>query len=116
MRPIVSYPSDNRQNELSKAYTDRDFYLIIGADNWAAFSKWRSPEEIISRYHILVYPRPGYALNESSMPDTVRAIKSPLFEVSSTFIRKNLANGKDIRYFLHPEVYRIISEKGYYLK
>ena len=112
--PRPSY-TVNTLNELSKYYTDRDFYLIIGADNWSAFSKWRSPEEIISRYHIMVYPRPGYDLDEAAMPDHVRAVHSPIFQISSTFIRKSLSEGKDVRYFLHPDTYRIIKEKRLYI-
>ena len=103
----------NTLNKLSETYPDRDFYLIIGADNWAAFDRWKSPEEIISKHHVLVYPRLGYDIPET-LPQNVRAVDSPLIEVSSTFIRQSISQGKDVRYFLHPAVYEIINNEGLY--
>lgn len=101
-------------NKLSETYLDRNFYLIIGADNWAAFDRWKSPEEIISRHHILIYPRLGYEINTESLPHNVQAVDTPLIEVSSTFIRESIAQGKDVRYFLHPSVYEVINSEGLY--
>lgn len=110
--PKPSY-TINTLNKLSETYTDRDFYLIIGADNWAAFDRWKSPEEIISKHHVLVYPRLGYDIPEK-LPQNVRAVDSPLIEVSSTFIRESISQGKDVRYFLHPAVYEIIEKESLY--
>lgn len=111
--PRPSYTIHTLQ-ALSAAYPEREFYLIIGADNWQAFQKWKSPEIILEQYHLLIYPRQGYTLDESSLPSRVKAVHSPLLEISSTFIRESLAQGKDIRYFLHPEVHRIIQERKLY--
>lgn len=110
--PKPSY-TINTLNKLSETYIDRDFYLIIGADNWAAFDRWKSPEEIISKHHVLVYPRLGYDIPEM-LPQNVRAVDSPLIEVSSTFIRESISQGKDVRYFLHPAVYEIIEKESLY--
>lgn len=110
--PKPSY-TINTLNKLSETYPDRDFYLIIGADNWAAFDRWKSPEEIISKHHVLVYPRLGYDIPEM-LPQNVRAVDSPLIEVSSTFIRESISQGKDVRYFLHPAVYEIIEKESLY--
>lgn len=101
-------------NSLSESYPDREFILIIGADNWAAFDKWKSPEEILSKYPILVYPRPGYPIQRDNLPKQVKAVDTPLLEISSTFIRKSIAEGKDIRYFLHPRVYQFIKQHHLY--
>mgnify|MGYP002244009273 CR=1 FL=1 len=99
-------------DKLAEQYPDREFHLIIGADNWQAFDRWKSPEEIIRRHHMLVYPRQGYPLEDvTSLPPHVRVVQTPLIEISSTFIRKGIREGKDLRYFLHPEVFRIIQEK-----
>lgn len=110
--PRPSY-TVNTLNRLSEAYPEREFTLIIGADNWAAFDRWKSPEEIIRKHAIIVYPRPGYDIQTDVLPPRVKVVNTPLLEISSTFIRQAISEGKDIRYFLHPEVYRIIAEKNY---
>lgn len=111
--PRPSYTVDTLKR-LSAAYPEREFTLIIGADNWAAFDRWKSPEEIIRNHPVLVYPRPGYDIDRTALPPRVQVIDTPLLEISSTFIREAIAQGKDIRYFLHPEVRRIIAEKKLY--
>ncbi|MGL5938039.1 MAG: nicotinate (nicotinamide) nucleotide adenylyltransferase [Phocaeicola sp.] len=93
---------------LSQQYPDREFTLIIGADNWQLFPRWYEAEEILANYSILIYPRPGFEVDESKLPQQVRLVQTPLIEVSSTFIRESLAAGKDVRYFLHPAVYEKI--------
>lgn len=113
--PRPSYTVTTLQ-KLSETYPDREFVLIIGADNWAAFDKWKSPEEILRNHRILIYPRPGYEINPHELPAQVKAVNTPLLEISSTFIRESIASGKDIRYFLHPEVYRFIKQHQLYNK
>lgn len=99
---------------LKKAYPDREFYLIIGSDNWCQFNMWREPERIIAENNILIYPRDCYPVTAAELPENVRITNAPQFEISSTFIRKALAEGKDIRYFLHPAVYRKIIDGQLY--
>lgn len=93
---------------MKSSYPEREFHLIIGSDNWLTFYRWREPERIIAENQILIYPRPGYPVNKDELPQTVRIVDSPTFEISSTFIRRALTEGKDVRYFLHPAVYRLL--------
>lgn len=92
-------------DKLKQAHPEREFCLIIGSDNWALFDQWREPERIVSENRVLIYPRPGFPVDEKQLPHHVHLAASPLLEISSTFIRQALAEGKDIRYFLHPAVY-----------
>ncbi|MBB3896356.1 nicotinate (nicotinamide) nucleotide adenylyltransferase [Bacteroides pyogenes] len=95
--------------KLRKQHPEREFCLIIGSDNWNSFSHWREPQRIIAENPILIYPRPGFPVDEKELPANVRMVDSPVFEISSTFIRKALSERKDIRYFLHPKVWEFIS-------
>lgn len=90
---------------LKQAYPQHAFHLVIGSDNWQLFPRWYESERILAENHILVYPRPGYPVEAASLPQNVRMVSSPVFEISSTFIRQAMAEGKDVRYFLHPAVY-----------
>lgn len=96
-------------DKLKENYPDREFHLIIGSDNWQIFPRWYQSERIIAENHLLVYPRPGYPVSSDSLPANVRMVSSPVFEISSTFIRQALEEGKDVRYFLHPAVYEALS-------
>ncbi len=53
----------------------------------------------------MVYPRPGFMIDPGTLPSSVQLVDTPLLEISSTFIRQALAEGRDVRYFLHPVVY-----------
>lgn len=102
-------------DQLKLAYPQDTFHLIIGSDNWALFPRWYQSERIIAENHILVYPRPGYAVDGDMLPSNVRLASSPTFEISSTFIRRALAEGRDVRYFLHPAVYEVLRQDNSFI-
>ncbi|MBQ8443152.1 MAG: nicotinate-nucleotide adenylyltransferase [Bacteroides sp.] len=106
--PRPSYMVTTLQ-KLRETYPDREFILIIGADNWTSFPRWKDADIIMKHHMLMVYPRPGYEIDESTLPDKVQLVQTPLLEVSSTFIRESLKQDKDVRYFLHPKVWEKIS-------
>ena len=107
--PRPSYMVNTLQ-KLREAHPEREFTLIIGADNWVSFPRWKEPETILAHHPLIVYPRPGYEIDESTLPPNVRLVNTPLLEVSSTFIRESLKQSKDVRYFLHPKVWERIQQ------
>ena len=106
--PRPSYMVNTLQ-KLREAYPDREFVLIIGADNWKSFPRWKDADIIMKHHQLMVYPRPGYEIDESTLPAQVQLVDTPLLEVSSTFIRESLKAGKDVRSFLHPKVWEKIT-------
>ena len=103
-------------NSLKNKYPERKFTLIIGADNWIIFDKWRAYQTILDNYEIRIYPRPGYDLTASKLPLSpgVKALSSPIFDISSTEIRKALSEGKDMKAFLPHPVYDFIKRNKLY--
>lgn len=101
--------------QLRQAYPQHEFLLIIGADNWLRFNQWRNSEEIMLHHRLLVYPRPGYALDTASMPQGVSLVATPLFNISSTQIRQAIANGHYHGRGLSPKVWKSIKQNRYYL-
>ncbi|MDR0836528.1 MAG: nicotinate-nucleotide adenylyltransferase [Tannerella sp.] len=85
---------------LKKTYPERDFALIIGADSWKIFPQWKDSEDIINEFSVIIYPRSGYKIHIPETFKNARKVEAPLFEVSSTFIRQSLKEGKDMRFFL----------------
>ena len=74
--------------KLRETFPDREFYFIIGSDNWERFGYWYQSERIIKENQILIYPRPGYEVDGNTLPQNVKLASSPTFEISSTFIRQ----------------------------
>ena len=95
---------------LRQTYPEHEFYYIMGSDNWTSFTRWYEWKRILDENQILIYPRPGYPVQQEALPAHARLVSSPVFEVSSTFIRRALHDGKDIRYFLHPAVYHRLKD------
>lgn len=99
---------------LSEKYPDIDFSLLIGSDNWAIFDRWKSPEKIIARYPIYIYPRPGFEVNASTLPPNVHLTQAPMMEISSTEIRARIADGRRIEGLLPYPVEKYIKEHNLY--
>lgn len=98
---------------LAVQHPDCDFTLIIGSDNWLVFDRWRDPEEILARYGVIIYPRPGYDIAEPTTP-RARLIGAPTIDISSTFIRHSIQSGLDMNYFLPAPVYNYIKQHKLY--
>lgn len=102
--PKPSYTIDTLQ-ALEKAYPDREFYFIMGADNWHFIERWKDYRTLIDSYPMLIYPRKGFEISIPPSHPHIRKANAPLMEISSTFIRESYKAGKDIRFFL-PEPVR----------
>ena len=92
---------------LREVYPDCRFSLVIGADSWADMGRWRDAEALRREFPLVVYPRRGYPIVIAGDETAdVRAVEAPMVEVSSTFIRRAIREGRDVRFFL-PEVVRL---------
>jgi nicotinate-nucleotide adenylyltransferase len=112
--PKPSYTIDTL-NALQAKFPDDEFYLVTGADNWAIFERWRNSEEILAKYHLLVYPRLGYeVVIPEELRDRVTLVDAPIIELSSTAVRERLAQGLSARYYVPDEVLSYIERKGLY--
>lgn len=100
---------------LKAAYPGHTFSLVIGSDNWTEFEKWRNYDKILENFNIKIYPRLGYRIFIPTRYKTrVEALDAPIVEISSTFIRDSISEGKDMKAFLPETVYRFIADKGLY--
>jgi len=113
--PQPSYTMHTLLN-LEEAYPQRQFCLIIGSDNLSHFNKWFNYEEILNRYQLLVYPRPGFDGGEFAKHPSVKWVASPLMEISSSYIRMAIQNGKSLKYLLPEKVLTYIAEMHFYVK
>ena len=121
-RPNASYTFDTLL-DLSKENPDNQYILLIGADNLLTFHSWYRASELVGNWGILAYPRRGYedlALI-SKYWDAQTAAKLiatllpyPFFDISSTEIRKFIAEKKAKHPQILQETFEYIKEHNLY--
>lgn len=110
--PRPSY-TINTLDALQTSFPDREFLLLMGADNWQKIDKWYKGNEIVSRFGVIVYPRGEEP--SPPLPANVKWLCAPLYNISSTAIRNAFSSGEDMSQWLHPDVVKYIKEKKLYL-
>ncbi|OUJ75172.1 nicotinate (nicotinamide) nucleotide adenylyltransferase [Hymenobacter crusticola] len=110
--PKPSYTIDTL-DLLRAQYPDQQFVLLMGEDNLVGLPKWKHVDRILAEVSIYVYPRSGTAILPS-IPAQAHIIEAPLLNLSATFIRKCIREGKSIRYLVPENVEEEIIRKGYW--
>ena len=87
------------------------FSILMGSDLVNQLPRWRDADEIISRYDLLVYPRPNEPVRFST-PRTTVLDDAPEYEYSSTRIREGLEIGEDVSSMVDGDVLQYIREHG----
>lgn len=89
---------------------DRQFILLLGADNIATIDTWYCYREILRDYPILVYPRQG--CDPGAYADGTDYLESaPLYNYSATMVREALQRGESISHMVSPEVEAYIEKQ-----
>lgn len=110
--------------ELRRRYPEDAFFWIVGSDMRDDLPSWRRIEELASivTFVALERPRTGDAGREpepaSELPaylrDRIVSAEMPPIGISSTDIRRRLAEGRSIRYMVPDAVHAEIERKGLY--
>lgn len=109
--PRPSYTIDTLR-KLQELNPDDKYRLIIGADNFVIFPKWRDAEDIIARFAPIVYPREGFPMPPAQSGFT--PLDAPLFPLSSTEIRRRIRHGEPVNDLLPPSVLKYILTHNLY--
>jgi len=111
--PKPSYTIDTL-TWLQEKYPDHNFTLLAGSDQLPTFDKWKNPQQILEFHRMYVYARPGYKGSKYDDHERVEVFHTPLMEISSTFIRRSIKEGRDMRYMLPEKVWQYIREMHFY--
>jgi nicotinate-nucleotide adenylyltransferase len=117
---------------LQEKYPKHIFSLIMGEDNLKSLQKWKNYEMILQNNEIYVYPRldtKGQTEENPSQKDElvkqnsaiknnvkIHYVDAPIVEISSTFIRENIKNKKNVRPLLPSKVWEYIGHNNLYKK
>ncbi|MEO0585063.1 MAG: nicotinate (nicotinamide) nucleotide adenylyltransferase [Bacteroidota bacterium] len=111
--PKPSYTIDTLTH-LADQYRSYEFSLIMGQDNLQHLHKWKNHEAIVKYYPIYVYPRVGSEPSPYDHHDQVHFFEAPLLNISATYIRTLLKEGKSIKYLVPPGVEEALLQAGLY--
>jgi len=111
--PQPSYTIDTLAY-LSEKYPDKEFVLIAGSDILPTFHKWKNHEQLLGFYKLYIYPRPLSGSSPFDNNPQIHFTAAPLIEISSSFIRDGIKQGKNMRHFLPEKVWKYIEEMHFY--
>jgi nicotinate-nucleotide adenylyltransferase len=100
---------------------DHELILLMGADVAAQLEHWRDPGRVLELARLGIAARPGTALDEAEAAvdrlgaaERVEIIRMPEIGVSSTQVRRRVAQGRPVRYLVPDAVGAMIAERGLY--
>lgn len=111
--PKPSYTIDTLAY-LQEQHPEHAFTLIMGEDNLGTLHKWKNYELLLSNFNIMVYPRPNCEKTVFHNHQHVQLIDAPQIEISSSFIRKAIADGKNVQFFVPEKAWQYIDEMNFY--
>ena len=106
----------NTLAHLMEKYPQNEFSLIMGEDNLKSLHKWKNYEYILQHHDIYIYPRVSEEAENPTLKNHPRVhwIDAPIVEISSTFIRENIKNKKNIRPLLPHNVWEYVDHNNFY--
>ncbi|MBP8303354.1 MAG: nicotinate-nucleotide adenylyltransferase [Phycisphaerae bacterium] len=124
-RPAPSYTLDTIRHFRTLRGPGTRLYWLIGADTVPELPNWHGIDRLLDLCTVAAMcragcPRPDFSPFLSLWgPERVRAlqenvIETPLVDVSSTRIRRRIAQGRDVSTLLHPGVLAYIHRHGLY--
>lgn len=117
--PKPSYTIDTLAY-LTEKHPNYNFSIIMGEDNIKSFHKWKNFDVILKNHSVIVYPRVGVA-QDIKAEDSILShqnvsvlVDIPVMDISASFIRKQIKEGKSVAYLLTDKVARYVDEMNFY--
>jgi nicotinate-nucleotide adenylyltransferase len=104
---------------LRDKFTQVEFSVILGEDNYQNLHKWKDHSEIVDKHRLLIYPRrlsSSAVVRENNIENSQAVLytKAPMIEISSTYIREAIENNQDVQYLLPDPVISYIGNNHLY--
>jgi nicotinate-nucleotide adenylyltransferase len=108
----------NTLMHLEEKFPDHEFSLIMGEDNLKSLHKWKNYEVILQNHKLYVYPRISAEEENVDLKNhhKIQLIDAPIVEISSTFIRNNIKEAKNVQPLLPSKVWEYIDHNNFYKK
>jgi nicotinate-nucleotide adenylyltransferase len=119
-RPGPSYTADTLE-ALAEQHPGDELWFLMGADVAEGLERWSRPERVVELAHLGIAARAGSALDEveatlERLGTGARheVVSMPELGVSSTLVRRRVAQGRPVRYLVPDPVIELIDERGLY--
>ncbi len=121
-RPGRSYTVDTLR-ALHAAHADTEWTFIVGGDMALSLPTWREPAEILELARLAVAERSGVARQDildrlgatlGDVGDRIDFFAMPRLDLSSSEIRRRIADGRSVRYLVPDAVAERIAARGLY--
>ena len=112
-REVKSYSIDTVKYFREVYPKSTKLFFIIGADNFAELSTWKCIDEILEIVFFIVVNRPGYEIKDFKIKHHV--VNMPGMDITSSHIRRRIAQGKSVKYLVPESVFRYIKRKKLYI-
>lgn len=108
---------------LQKEYPNNLLYFVIGTDNLKEISTWGMAEKLVSNFKILVLARGNDEFEKIMLSDEFLIRHKENFillkanirtDLSSTFVRNSIHNGKSVKYLVPDEILEYINKNNLY--
>jgi nicotinate-nucleotide adenylyltransferase len=110
--PVPSYTIDTLR-ALTAKHPRNQYRLILGSDNFDRFREWKDWQELLNRYPVLAYRRPGHSGSDLEQHPSVKIFEDvPLIHISATYLRECLRKNFSIRYLTPDKVIQYITVHG----
>ena len=102
--------------KLENIYPKKNFYLIMGSDNFKYFNKWKDYEKILAKYKLLIYPRYEEEKNSFLIKyNSVTFLKGSFFDISSDIIRRKIKSGDSLEKYISKDTITYIKNNNLYI-
>jgi nicotinate-nucleotide adenylyltransferase len=120
LRPGPSYTYETLEL-IHKRRRRPEIWLLMGADVAAHLEQWREPERVLELARVGIAARPGTVMDEAQAAlerlgaaDRATTVAMPELGVSSTSIRRRIAERRPIRYVVPDGVLEFIEAQRLY--
>lgn len=114
-RPGVTYTIDTLRELKTILPSETQLFFITGADAIATLPTWKDAPHIVQLAQVVATSREGYsfekardAIEAAHLPSPVLFHYLPEVGISSSYIKKRLAEGKSVRYLVPDPVHDFI--------
>jgi len=100
-RPGVSFTVETLE-ALARAEPEATWHFVMGEDSLREFGTWREPDRILELARLAVVPREGKARAavRAALRRRVTFVPMPAIGISSSEIRRRVARGASVRYWV----------------